>query len=449
MTHVLQIPDAIQWHEGMLLAPQHFQQLALRQEALSQYHANAQAPFYWGIRHLAIDQALLVSGVLRVLELEAVMPDGLIVTHGLRQRQDEAPLELDLMPYAHEMAVKPLPIHLAVAALLPNAAMAANGAAARYDSVEGDPVIDANTGDGELRIPRLQPHAQLLAIETPPKKYVSFPLMHVRYENEAFARTDFLPPRLTAPLRSPLGEMGTLVAKRLREKALFVFDKLRAPSQSMGAPLVLENKMLIQSLVAALPPFEAVVSTGAAHPYTLYIALCALLGHVSAVGASPVPPALDAYDHNNLRATFEQVKTLIFRALDEGIQETYTALPFHWDGRVFRLQFERHWMERILVLGVRAQAGVSEREMIDWMATALIGSDAKISSLQERRILGAARRQIDGDAELVPGRGVALFALQADPACIEPDEVLHILNPMEQSDALRPMEIVLYVKNRP
>jgi len=338
MTHVLQIPDAIQWHEGMLLAPQHFQQLALRQEALSQYHANAQAPFYWGIRHLAIDQALLVSGVLRVLELEAVMPDGLIVTHGLRQRQDEAPLELDLAPYAHEMAVKPLPIHLAVAALAPNAAMAANGAAARYDSVEGDLVIDANTGDGELRIPRLQPHAQLLAIETPPKKYVSFPLMHIRYENEAFARTDFLPPSLTAPLRSPLGEMGTLIAKRLREKALFVFDKLRAPSLSMGAPLVLENKMLIQSLVAALPPFEAVVSTGAAHPYTLYIALCALLGHVSAVGASPVPPALDAYDHNNLRATFEQVKTLIFRALDEGIQETYTAIPFHWDGRVFRLR---------------------------------------------------------------------------------------------------------------
>ena len=38
------VPDAIKWHEGMMLAPQHFQQMALRGEQLLVYHVAAAAP---------------------------------------------------------------------------------------------------------------------------------------------------------------------------------------------------------------------------------------------------------------------------------------------------------------------------------------------------------------------------------------------------------------------
>lgn len=34
MRHADDLPAAVQWHEGMLLAPQHFQVRALRQEEL-------------------------------------------------------------------------------------------------------------------------------------------------------------------------------------------------------------------------------------------------------------------------------------------------------------------------------------------------------------------------------------------------------------------------------
>ena len=56
------IPDSIQWHEGLLLTPQHFQQLSLRQEALLQYVASTIAPFNWGVRYLKIDPASLAAG---------------------------------------------------------------------------------------------------------------------------------------------------------------------------------------------------------------------------------------------------------------------------------------------------------------------------------------------------------------------------------------------------
>src|SRR5688572_5016340 len=78
-----EIPDAIQWHEGLLLTPQHFQQLSSRHEALVQYGTSLVAPFCWGVRRFKHHQISLTPGKFRVLELEAVMPDGLVVVHGI------------------------------------------------------------------------------------------------------------------------------------------------------------------------------------------------------------------------------------------------------------------------------------------------------------------------------------------------------------------------------
>src|SRR6266568_4617056 len=92
-----EVPPAVQWHEGMLLAPQHFQLQTQRQETLLHYHSAAIAPFLWGVRHVEIDSVMLVDGVFRVLELEAVMPDGLVVAHSAGEVPD---LTLDLKPFA-------------------------------------------------------------------------------------------------------------------------------------------------------------------------------------------------------------------------------------------------------------------------------------------------------------------------------------------------------------
>ena len=60
------IVEAIDWHEGMLLAPQHFQQLSLRQEAMLSYHAAALSPFHWGVLRLRIDGAAVGARHFRV-----------------------------------------------------------------------------------------------------------------------------------------------------------------------------------------------------------------------------------------------------------------------------------------------------------------------------------------------------------------------------------------------
>lgn len=427
---------------GMLLAPQHLQQQALRQESLVSYHANLISPFHWGVRHLRIDPVLLVDGELRILELEAVMPDGLVVS-SIRQQLEG--LSVDLAAHQKEMTDGPLKIHLAVAAKRA-AGEPVKGSLSRFTSVDGEPVPDENTGTGDLRIPRLRPRMQLMVGDKPPDKYESFPLAEVTYANETFELTRFSPPLLWIDRRSPLGETCSYLASRLRERAVYLAEKVRSPSVAARAPQLLETKSRAGALVAGLPHFEALVQASAVHPFQLYLALCQLAGHLASLGTALVPPVFDPYDHNDLQASFDQVKNFVDRVLTEGFIETYDAFPFVLDKEVFTLEFDPAWEARRLIIGVRARSGASEAQVASWLEHSLIGSESRITSMRQRRVLGLQRKEFVGEADLVPTAGVRLYSVSWQPEFLEADQPLVIFNPDESERGNRPAEIVLYVK---
>jgi type VI secretion system protein ImpJ len=433
------VPPAIQWHEGMLLAPQHFQLLAQRQESLLHYHAAAVSPFHWGVRHLKIDPVLLVDGTFRVLELEAVMPDGLLVSH----LPDEVPeLSVDLAPHLDDMRQRPVTVHLAVAARGRGPVLGE-----RFAFEQGEPAVDENTGEGEIPVPVLKPRLRLLLDEEPAPKYASFPLARVAHRDEVVSRAAFEPPWLRVAPGSALYELCLGIASRLREKAAFLADQVRSPSSSARVPQLLETKALVHALVGELPAFEAALRSGVSHPFPLYLTLCSVLGHVAGLGRALVPPVLDPYDHNDLFATFGQVKTALFQALDEGVHEAYTVYPFAFEEGAFRLLFDPDWESRALILGVRAPAGASEPEMAAWVAASLIAARSRITALRDRRVVGSRRKRIETDTDLVPSRGVTLYALSVDPEFVVPGEELEVRNPDDRAQR-RPQEIVLYVRNR-
>ena len=445
MTDARDLPDAIQWHEGMLLAPQHFQQLSARLDALLHYHVMAASPFHWGIQTLKIDPVLLIEGTFRVQELEAVMPDGLVIAY---RAEDTEPLEMDLTEQAEEMAVEPLTLHVAVPAIKSGQAVS-KGVLARYDSVEGRPVADENTGDTEIAIPRMKPRIMLLAGDTPAQKYCSFPLAKIGYKNETYALTDFVPPSLAVPVNSDLGRLCWAIARRFREKAVFLSERINAPAAALRGPVTLETKLLIHAMVSGLPAFEGLINTGRAHPYNVYLALCQLTGNLAALGTGLVPPVLQPYNHNDPMAAFAEAQTFAFRMIDEGIVESHSAIAFDFENGVFGLTLRREWATPTLVIGVRGRSDMPEEMVTNWMRESLIGSAAGISSLQERRIRGAAREKIDQDADLVPARGVVLYSVKVDAEFIEPEKVLQVLNTSDPQNKRGPAEIILYVKNTP
>ena len=444
MADAQNIPGAIQWHEGMLLAPQHFQQWSARNEELLHYHLMCVAPFHWGVQLLKVDQALLIEGILRIQALEAVMPDGLVVHH---QHTDDNGIEVDLTPFVEEMTAKPLSVHLVVPAKKTGMG-SIKGSLARYDSVEGNPVPDENTGETEVAIPYLKPRLSLLVTENPPQKYTSFPLCRIAYRNEIYTMAHYMPPMLRVPTGSILGEICSTIARRLREKAVFMSEQLRSPSSAAQGPMVLETKALIQSMVAGLPHFEAILNTGVSHPYPLYLALCTLVGHTASLGLGLVPPVFAAYNHNDLVATFEQARDYVFKMIDEGVRESHTGVPFNFEDGVFSINLREGWIDRDMVIGVRGKQGVSERELMVWMNESLIGSSEFTESMKEKRILGPSRKRIDSDGELVPARGVLLYSVIAAPEFIQPETMLQIFNTSDPKHKRGPAEMILYVRKK-
>lgn len=444
MIEAKDIPEAIQWHEGMLLTPQHFQQLAIRNETLSYYHVLTTSPWHWGIRRLRIDHVLLIDGIFRILELEAVLPDGLVVIH--HHDVDHA-LEFSLVGREDELRGKPAMIHLAVPVSRPGNAL--GGALPRYSSVEGPPVTDENTGDSELTIPRLRPRLTLLFIDNPPAKYCTFPLAGIIYRNETFTLTDHIPPTLRVASRTELWDLCTAVARKIREKAVFLSERITSPASPVKGPKALETRLLLHMLVSGLPTFEALVNTGTSHPFSVYLALCGLVGNMAGIGTDYIPPVLAAYDHNHPRKNFEQAREHIFRMIDEGIRESHIGIPFDFENGVFTIRLRPEWLEDTLVVGIQQRPGTSERDMVEWMESCLIGVEAAVESMRERRILGAQRHRVDSDGELVPATGTVLFNVRVEPPFIRPDETLRVFKVSDPGAQRGPLEIILYVRNKP
>lgn len=440
-----ELPEAIQWHEGMLLAPQHFQQLAARGEELIAYHALTANPFHWGIRLLKVDPVQLVSGVFRVLELEAVLPDGLIVSH---VQGDETPLEIDLSDRQDDLAKGPLPIYLSVP-VRRLGGRATRGDLRRYEGAEGMPVADEESDGGEMRISRLRPRLSLHAGETLATKFVGFPLARVTLFEEAYTLTNFVPPQLAVSRMSVLGEMCQTLATRLREKAVFLAERVRTPLGQSDKPLLQQTQTAIHGLVAGLPVLEALLKTDRCHPFSLYMALTQITGHMTVVGGALVPPVLAPYDHDNPRAAFAAACEFATQMLDR-ISETYTAIQFEEADGVFSLTLDPEWCEEDLTIGVRARAEMTEADVIAWMESALVGSDSVIRAMRERRVLGAPRARIDREEALdvVPTRGVVLFKIEVNFDDIVPGERLSILSG-DRGRREPPREIVLYVRNPP
>ena len=434
------VPEAIDWHEGMLLAPQHFQQLSTRNEELLHYHAAALSPFHWGVSRLEIDEAALTQGLLRVSEIEAVLPDGLIVTLA-----EQPPLEIDLKPYAAALETRRAMVYLAVPARRPGLSPL-HGEFPRYRSVDGAPVVDESSGEGDVFIPRLRPCPVLLVAEAPSQRYSALPIARIRRSDEKFTLDgDYEPPALVAGRDSRFGRIAAEVSERLRKKAEVLSDRSRSHAV-IETPQLLETRLLIHGLTGGLPRLESLMAAGRSHPFELYLALCEVAGHIAVVGHGQIPPLFPPYDHADPLAAFLRVRDFVIRVAQEGVSESYTPFRFHWENGAYGLMFDESWRNVPLVLGVRGQAGLTDDEVEEWIAQSLIGSQPQMQDMRDRRVLGARRQRVEAEGDLMPASGVLLFSLTPDPDFVQTNQVLQVWNVGDRGETPQVTEIVLYAK---
>lgn len=441
------VPHAVNWHDGLLLSPHHFQETWRRYERLLDFHLGYAAPYHYGVKELGIDEGLLIGGIFRVTELEAVMPDNVIVYHG----KTDPNLDVDLRP--HEAVLRRGPCMVYLAILRDDLGGGAiDGDLSRYKSAQLRSDVDVNTGEGALEIARIVPKVQLVVAAEPPARFVCLPVARVQIDGEAYVREpSYIPPLLLTQLSSPLGKLCSYVITKLREKATRLAEKEGALSLATDRDQKAELRRQVQCLVTGLPPFEAMLYTGKSSPYQLFLGLAGLLGHIAALGRKPIPPMLPAYNHDDLYESFKVASDHLFRLINEGILESFAAYPLTLDRGHYGVEFLREWQGRTMVLAARARRGISEDDILKWMDGALIGPGSRAQEMMQYRSLGVTRNRVQkaGNGDLVATSGTFLYDLVESAEYMIPGEPMLVFNTADPSGTTGPDEFILYVKTSP
>jgi len=434
------ITPAIQWHEGMLLAPHHFQQVDLRNEQALSYHMGLLSPFHWGIVRYEIDHVLLPSGILRLVSCEAVMPDGLIVYYNPEQHPV---VELDLTPYKAFLSEENWKVYLGIPEFSPGIS-GLGGEIPRYYSWEGEDVEDENVMDNVVRIPRLLPRLQLLFSQKPPSRFLSFPLLKVGLKEESYITLPYVPPSFFIEPASPIGEHCSHLARRIREKIAYLNQRWRS---QVGSVLIGETADMLRPLLQVLPILEGIIRSNALHPYTFYQHLCTIAGCLSMMRLDQSPPSYPTYDHEDILGSVMSLLEHVENTLDS-VEQSYVAIPFQTERRFFFLSLTEEFLKLdSLFIGIRGSVNMTDAELESWIHGAVIASDSRLESVKTMRVTGAKRRVIKaGEVEnLLPGRGCAIFRVENDSTYIVAGEKLNIFN-MGDSDEKRPVDVVIYKK---
>ena len=174
----------VQWHEGMLLSPQHFQYSEQRLEQLLYASALSSAYTGWGVLELNFDKNLLAQGIVEISQLLAILPDGTTVLHGPENTTaDQEPLSL-------RYNLADLALKSATDITLCLCLHQTSDSKKRYDSVEYSNIVDQNSADNIINLPILRPKI-FLNPEVVPNECSGFPLLKLTFDGKQFSEKTF------------------------------------------------------------------------------------------------------------------------------------------------------------------------------------------------------------------------------------------------------------------
>lgn len=426
----------VQWHEGMLLSPQHFQYSEQRLEQLLYTSAISSAYTGWGVINLEIDKNLLSQGMVEITELFAVLPDGTTVLHSKDTKSsEEQPLNLRYnLGDLGLVTTSEISIYLCL--------YQASNTKKRYESVEYGNVIDENSPDNVISLPILRPKL-FLNPETIPNECIGFPVLKLAFKDQKFLMKPFLAPCLSIPAGHPIRKRLADMVLNIRQKAGYLINKTQ---QTVSSPILRETQETLKPLISCLCILEPLIGLERLHPERLFDHLLNISAQLLPMQTTHIPGILPTYDAYDPGSSLDHFLNL-FEKTVSSIQQKFFSIPFHQQDRLFYLHLQPSYTTTDLYIGFRCPPNMSENHMHEWVQESIICSDEKIDVVTTRRISGAARTQIeDGDLEdLIPNPGTLIFAIKKGDDFINARQNLNIFNPGDTPEK-RPIDITLFVR---
>ncbi|MDR1375333.1 MAG: type VI secretion system baseplate subunit TssK [Holosporaceae bacterium] len=423
----------IQWHEGMLLSPHHFQQSDGHIQHMLSVFGSSCTAFGFGVYELKIDTSALSSGVIRILKVRGIFQDGLCFDFDAVHDQ---PLEKNLSDYfaSHSSAVK---IYLAIPARRTGENELA-GEMARYYSAEISGIRDANTGENTINIPILKPKLKLLLQSEIDARYVNFPIFEAEKSIDGgVVGTNFIPPFIALDEHSKILELCREISQIMRNKVSYFSDRKDNYSRTATDESMASLRLLIQAVL----PLEAIIRINGIQPFEVYKHLMSAISKIISINPIQLIPRLTVYDHNDLFFTFDGLLQCARNILNQ-LKQQYEIIHFEKEGSIFKLQVKKEWLTKEeIAIGVQKTFAMSNDDMLTWINGMQIASESMLSAIRDKRVLGAERKILERGAYITQPDGMIILAVKTKTAYIKIPEKLCILN---SSQNMAPEDIVLY-----
>ena len=407
------LPDAVQWSEGMLLSPQHFQQNDIQAQAMLHQRLASLTPNSWGVRHLQLDATRLADGVIRIVECDAVMPDGLPMVFRAMTAGFDLSVAVEAK-FAADGAPAPVRVFLAIpprsgALDVPSTTIR------RYENLPGKKTLDEVTGIGDVFVERQRARFELFTEKSLPSGYHAVPLLEVvRDAYGAVALTSYHPPMFRIGASAFLGAQGLHqqfaalrndMWEKLRELAGSGVDDAPESVAVLGAEARMHLRVA-REVAACLPLIDTILFDPLSSPAQAWWAMAQIVGRMAAVGGNPRPLAMDPYRHADCHPQFQTALAFVKRKL--------ALINTDWDSpefiRVGEGTYERRLPEdspQTVYLELRTREGQTANDLQAWMSEARIASEDLLPVLRQRRLPGASVR-------VLSAREVAGLGLRAD-----------------------------------
>lgn len=288
------------WEHGTLLQPQHFQLLEAAHARDLALAASLTGPWPWGVRSLTVDEEALATGVVSLVALDIVFPDGCHAVPG-----ENALLSPCSVLSAWHNLEEPLMVWLGLPALRhdrPNVTVLPSLTAGEIAKAgtrfvageEPDERADMLAGGVAADVRFMYLNLKLVAAQDSdtaslPEDLIRVPLLRLVHRGDAIvADKDFLPPCTTIAafprLLSLVAGVRNALAGRVQQLEDFKLTAREAAGRSGRMPLTAQTMALhamLQVLARHLPLFEHVCESGCGHPWQIYGMLRQLAGELS------------------------------------------------------------------------------------------------------------------------------------------------------------------------
>lgn len=425
----------VQWYEGMLLCPQHFQHLSASLTTDMAYVTNNILMFAYGVDQLKIDTSALANGVIRILKMSGIFQDGMFFDFdAMKDSSLERDIKKDL-----DSTSEVIKIHLAVSKYVYGENLIAGNNQRYYTDVQKNS-RDTNTGANPKDICILKPKLQILLEDEIDARFIHFPLLHVKKtENNGIDIVDYIPPSVIFYTHSKVIELLRTLVTTLRNKISFFADRVGNSSFVLGA----EIQSGLKSLISATLPLEALLKLDFVSPFLCYQYLLKTAAELAAINVEQTIPSLPKYEHENILSVFSKLVAFCEKSITY-IKQPFVTIPFEKEDRRFKLKIEKNWlMEDVFFVSIKRKFSQSDNDLLKWIDGVQIASESNIEIVRERRILGAERKVLERGENIVPPHGAVVLEIKSKNQYISASEHLYFVN---NTDENTPEEIVFYVK---